>query len=76
MSHSMYFHLQLIEPVIWKLMEFDEPCLEWVPYMPGIIGVSSAEPERTAMYQELLYARSRIVYHKSVKIGLGLVHTR
>jgi len=28
MSHSAYFYLQLIEPVIWKLIEFDEPCLE------------------------------------------------
>jgi len=24
-----------MEPVIWKMMEFDESCLEWVPYLPG-----------------------------------------
>ena len=42
-------------------MEFDEPCLEWVPYMPGnSSGVSGADPERTARYEDLLYGRTGI----------------
>ena len=39
-------------------------------------GVSDAEPEHTARYQDLLYARTGIGHRRSHRIGLGLVHTR
>jgi len=35
MSHFIYPAYKSDEVGYWKLMEINEPCLEWVPYMSG-----------------------------------------
>ena len=81
---------QLIEPVTWKLMEFDEPCLEWVPYLPEstISEYPVLSRKFPASNQDSLIARTREREEKysrpyrnrpravhTLEIGLGLVHT-
>jgi len=59
-------------------MEFDEPCLEWVPYMPGTMVQEYPMLSRNVPLGTMTHCTPEQEYGIAdpVEIGLGLVYTR